>query len=176
MTIQQVAAGTTQQAGSINKTASSVEQMTNAINGVAKGAQEQASDIANAVTLTNQLSDQILKVAGNADEVVRGSNDAANAARDGAKIVEDTLQGMNNIKAKVDVSAQKVQEMGSRSEQIGEIITTIEDIASQTNLLALNAAIEAARAGDAGKGFAVVADEVRKLAERLPQPPEKLVT
>ncbi len=166
MTIQQVAAGTTQQAGSINKTASSVEQMTNAINGVAKGAQEQASDIANAVTLTNQLSDQILKVAGNADEVVRGSNDAANAARDGAKIVEDTLQGMNNIKAKVDVSAQKVQEMGSRSEQIGEIITTIEDIASQTNLLALNAAIEAARAGDAGKGFAVVADEVRKLAER----------
>ncbi len=166
MTIQQVAAGTTQQAGSISKTAGSVEQMTNAINGVAKGAQEQASDIANAVTLTNQLSDQILKVAGNADEVVRGSNNAANAARDGAKIVEDTLQGMNNIKAKVDVSAQKVQEMGSRSEQIGEIITTIEDIASQTNLLALNAAIEAARAGDAGKGFAVVADEVRKLAER----------
>lgn len=166
MTIQQVAAGTTQQAGSINKTAASVEQMTNAINGVAKGAQEQASDIANAVTLTNQLSDQILKVAGNADEVVRGSNNAATAARDGAKIVEDTLKGMNNIKTKVDISAQKVQEMGSRSEQIGEIITTIEDIASQTNLLALNAAIEAARAGDAGKGFAVVADEVRKLAER----------
>ena len=166
MTIQQVASGTSQQAASISRTASSVSQMTNAIDGVARGAQAQSEDIAKAVVLTNQLSQEIQKVAGNAGEVVRGSTNASDAARNGVTIVNETLQGMNTIKAKVDISAKKVQEMGSRSDQIGEIITTIEDIASQTNLLALNAAIEAARAGDAGKGFAVVADEVRKLAER----------
>jgi methyl-accepting chemotaxis protein len=165
-TIQQVAMGTSQQAESVNRTSSSVEQMARAIDGVAKGAQDQANAIAQAATITNQLTNVIQQVAGNAEEVVRESGNAASAARVGSEVVMGTLQGMKNIKSKVDISAEKVKEMGSRSDQIGEIVTTIEDIAAQTNLLALNAAIEAARAGDAGKGFAVVADEVRKLADR----------
>jgi len=169
ITIQQVAKGTAEQSEDATRTANAVERLTRAIDDVAQGAQEQAAAVDKMASIAVEISDGLKKVYGNASSVMENSNAAAQIARSGVSTVGETTQLMHNIRDKVNQSVQKVQEMGKRSQQIGAISETIDEIASQTNLLALNAAIEAAKAGQHGKGFGVVADEVRRLADRSSQ-------
>src|SRR5205823_4067501 len=88
------------------------------------------------------------------------------AASEGRQAVSGTVEGMRRIESAMEEAAGALTELGDRSQEIGEIVRVIDEIAGQTNLLALNAAIIAAQAGERGKGFAVVADEIRDLSER----------
>ncbi len=139
-----------------------------------QGVIQQQSDSEQVATAMNEMSATVQEVARYAAEAASASKSADDEADKSKQIVREAIDGIKKLAEQVAFGADSIRELQQESNNIGSVLTVIQNIAEQTNLLALNAAIEAARAGESGRGFAVVADEVRTLAQRSQESTEEI--
>jgi methyl-accepting chemotaxis protein len=150
----------------ISATASASMQISSSVEELAIGSQEQSSQTNDVTRAVEEMAETVIETTKNVTVAADSAREAGITAEEGGRVIQNTIDGIENISSVVSDAAEAVEVLGANSERIGEIVSVIDEIAGQTNLLALNASIEAARAGEHGRGFAVVADEVGKLAER----------
>ncbi|WP_339062065.1 methyl-accepting chemotaxis protein [Tepidibacillus marianensis] len=163
---EHVAASSQQLTASANETTKMAETLALSSEQINERLLNQDQNIQAVTSLMQELAASFEEVSASADEVNSKVAQTQQVSNEGMEFIQFLSEKMNEIVEAVHSSENRIQQLDSRSKEIGQIINLITDIAGQTNLLALNAAIEAARAGEAGRGFAIVADEVRKLAEQ----------
>jgi methyl-accepting chemotaxis protein len=154
--------------------ASSAEELSHIIQNNNASVQKQHDETDMIAAAINEMTATVQEISSNAVELESAASNADKEAKNGKRMVDETVGAINELAEEVENAVQVINQLDAESENIGVVLDVIKNIAEQTNLLALNAAIEAARAGEQGRGFAIVADEVRTLASRTQQSTEEI--